>query len=524
MKSSHSEHPLKVPSIRPVSGATDRGANVKARSSGRRWLVGGGLLLLVAGSAWWGRDQYLVSNPLALDAPEVSALSPQVRALGRKRLALQTKLDKSPRDLMSRWQLADTYQKLGQFTLAAHELKTINAQKPNVEAGVGLGNIALRAGDIVGAENQFRQITQTLPKDPQIGEAWRGLSATLYHQGRFMEAAEAAHKAMHSPTANVNDAYLRAASGIELAMQHPTPRVHEMTLKYAKIDLLRVLEVWGDNGDVYYRMGRACAALDQQKQAVKYLRRAVELLPHRIDPAMQLAQALNKTGQRDEALQVAEKTLAAYPNNAEVNDFVGQLLQFSDQPDAPQKMFDCFARAARARPENARIHQNFGAACMRLGKFQQAQREFETVVRLDPNRAYAFQQLARLYTRQGDKAKGARFARIASGLASNDQQQQYLESLASVDESNVPLHLILADRYRDLKRNSLARAEYLIVLHGDPDNAHAKRELAKIPVRESRAQTPATGTFDLASAMPLADSSASGNSTSAVPAAPAPSN
>ena len=492
---------------RAVRGTSRKLPNVRRRS-GRRLGVVLALLALALGGAWWGRSWYLVAHPLAPNAPEVSTLSPQVRALGRKRLALQAKLDKSPRDLMSRWQLADTYQKLGQVTLAAQELKTINAQKPNVEAGVGLGNIALRAGDIVGAETQFRRVTQAFPRDPQVGEAWRGLSATLYHQGRFMEAAEAAHKAMHSPTANVNDAYLRAVAGIELAMQHPTPRVHEMTLKYAKIDLLRVLEVWGDNGDVYYRMGRACAALDQQKQAIKYLRRAVELLPHRIDPSMQLAQALNKTGERDEALQLAEKTLAAHPDNPEVNDFVGQLLQFSDRPDAPQKMFDCFARAVRARPDNARIHQNFGAACMRLGKFKEAQREFETVVRLDPNRSYAFQQLARLYTRQGDKAKGARFAAIATGLASNDQQQQYLESLASMDESNVPLHLILADRYRDLKRNSLARAEYLIVLHGDPDNAHAKRELAKIPVRESRNLTPDAGAFEVASSMPLSGSAA----------------
>lgn len=473
----------------------------KARKKGSRRLFVGGAILLIAAATWQGQRSYLAVHPLRPDVPELSSLSPEVRALGKKRLTLQAALQKAPRDVNSRWQLADTYQKLGKISLAVQELKLIDAQQPSVESGVALGNIALGLSEIEGAEKQFRAVIAKFPKDRNRGEAWRGLSATLYHQNRFMEAAEAAHKAMHLPTANVNDAYLRATASIELAMQHPTPRVHEMTLKYAKRDLLRVLALWGDNGDVYYRMGRVCAALDQQRQAIKYLRRACELLPNRIDPAMQLAQALNKTGKRDEALQLAEKTLVANPSNAEVNDFVGQLLQFSERPDAPEKMFTCFERAVKARPDNARIHQNFGAACMRLGKFKAAQREFETVIKLDPNRAYAFQQLSRLYTRQGEQKRAAQFAQIASGLASNDQQQQYLESLAARNQSNVNLHLILADRYRDLKRQGLARAEYLIVLHGDPNNAHAKSELTKLPVRETRSSTPLPGTFE-PSAMP----------------------
>ena len=100
--------------------------------------------------------------------------------------------------------------------------------------------------------------------------------------------------------------------------------------------------------------------------------------------------------------------------------------------------------------------------------------QFEEALRLNPSSTVPYQQLAAIYTRMGKPEQATHFATTSTGMFYNDNQLKRIHGLAKLHPRSVPLHLILADRYRDLGLNSAARDEYLYVLRLDAANKQAQ--------------------------------------------------
>ena len=348
-------------------------------------------------------------------------------------------------------------------------------------ARLALGNTYLALARLPEAEAEFRHLTE---RSPRSAPGWAGLATALYHQGRFFEATQAAWKAVRLDRREPNYRYILATASLEFARQFPDPLVRPQSLRVAQIQLMNLLGVWPDKGDLYYRLGLTMMASRDGKSAVRYLRRARELMPGRVDIWRQLVRAHMRLGERDAALAAAEEGLRNHPRDPALNDLLGQLVQTRPEPDANERALRAFRTAVEQEPDNPVFHQRLGMALLRANRLEEARRSFETSVRLNPNRPFPHQQLAAIYTRLGETERASAAARMAMQMSANDEQIRRLEALLKRFPDDPELNLALGDGYRHVGNRGAARDQYLIVLRLDPRNSRARQALAELE-RES---------------------------------------
>ena len=388
------------------------------------------------------------------------------------------KLIANPNDLKMRWSLANLYQQTVQNTLWLKELETIVRLDPKSRPGhLGIATAQLALKQISKAEASFRTTARLYP---QLPAAWQGLAATLYHQKRYLEAMEAAGKAVRLEPRNANHSYVQAMSALEYAMQFPEPLAQENALRLAKGKLQSLLEVWPDQPDLYFRLGRASIGLRQDTDAIKYLRRTVELAPNNDVAFILLGRVHKRKGDFKATQQVVEKGLVQNPKSPGLHNLLGEVLQSSSDPANVAKSLDSFAKAVDLEPHDALFQKKYGMACLRQSKMEEARLAFEKARELDPNDAFPYQQLAAIYTRLGQPERATEFAKTSTGLVFDDNQLKQIQHLSKLHPDRIPLRLILGDRYRDLGLPNVARDEYLAVLRLDPTSKRARAGLSSL--------------------------------------------
>jgi Flp pilus assembly protein TadD len=401
---------------------------------------------------------------------------------------LDAKIKANPQDLNLRWRLADTHQQLGRLDRAAEQLEAIVKASPkDREARLALANAHLGAGQMAPAEAAFRELTRRDAKDDL---AWQGYASTLFHQGRYMEASRAARRAVKLKAPDASGRYILAAALVEYAMQYPNPQNHSNSLLEGRAQFEKLTKEMPKNGDVFYRLGRACIGLRDGKNAVLNLRRAHELMPGRQDVIAELAGAYISMSDRPAARKLAEETVAAGDASAAIHALLGRLIQQSGEAGADERARVAFETAARLDPTNARYQEQLGTAALRSNQLEGARAAFEAAQKLNPHRALPYQQLAAIYTRLGDPVKATEAAKTAQHMTFNDQQLKRFEALSRIETENVALLLVLADRYRDLHLIGPARDQYLAVLHLEPKNARALEGLQRLAERPAGTTAP----------------------------------
>ena len=74
---------------------------------------------------------------------------------------------------------------------------------------------------------------------------------------------------------------------------------------------------------------------------------------------------------------------------------------------------------------------------------------------------------------------------MATSMAANENQLHQIQLLSTQYPDDINLHLILADRYMDLKQPGPAKDEYSQALKIDPKNGRAKKGMAKLDLLKS---------------------------------------
>ncbi len=411
----------------------------------------------------------------------------QLENLQAKLKALQSAVMQTPQNVEARWRLADAYSAIGQVSLTRQQLHEIEKLSPRDPSPlVALANIELAQKELTNAESTFRKAVQKFPKVPS---AWQGLSATLFHEERYFEALEAARQSVKFGPRDPNNSYVLASAAMEYGLQFPDPQLHSAALNEARDKFASLLKVWPQQGIIYFNLGRICVGLRDSRSAMKYLRRAIEIEPQKAEHYFLLARVLNVSGSPKAALDTIKQGLQKNPRHAGLQALNGQLLQISGQKDSAQKSYEAFQLAVEAEPGNAGYREKLGIACLRLGKLDDARVQFEEALRLNPAGTVPHQQLSAIYTRQGKPEKATKFATASTQMFFNDNQLKQIHGLAKLHPQSVPLHLILADRYRDLGFTGAARDEYLYVLQLDPANQKAKigsEKLTKILAQQQK--------------------------------------
>jgi len=453
---------------------------------------------VIAGA--WGLRRHVLSvrNQQAVKPMR----DPQQVAIEQQLATLLDAARSAPNDVGARWKLADFFHQYGLISKAVGQLQIIERLDPHdMKARVQMGNDLLFFQKYPEAEAAYRDVTR---KDPKNLAAWQGLSAALIKEQRYLEGNMAARQALALNKDDTNTHLLLGTSALDYAEQFPNPGTHAVELSFARKELEDLTKKLPDSGQVYYHLGRACEEMHDKQGAIKNLQRAHELLPDDSAATRRLAEVYKSTGDALSALKLMRELVAKHPDSAEAQDLLGQLLQGSDAPDANQQALAAFQKAVQLRPNAAFPLEHLGTAYVRVSNFPEAKNAFERVIQLNPNRAYAYQQLAAIYTRLGDAKKASIAARVSQEMTFNDQQLIRIQALTAAHPYDVNLHLILADRYRELGQISPSRDEYLVALKLDKHNVRAQKGMALL----AKATPPAKTSSPAKAAPPSTASSA----------------
>ncbi len=420
-------------------------------------------------------------------APHPAAPPPIPTAVQAQEAPLRAAVTAHPDALGPRWGLVAFYGQTGQRDKAMEQVDAIERLNPkDAPNRMALGNTRMLLHQYGRAEEEYRRV---IARQPKSATAWRGLATALFQQRRYFEARQAAQQAVSLTPADVGGHLILASATLEYALQFPNSGSRRSDLALARSEFKKVIQVLPDNAHVYYEMGRTAFGLDQADEAAKYFSRSLQIDPQQ-DIYWDAAQAYLKKSDRATAQKLVEEGLRRYPDDASLHDLRGTLLQTGTAPDADAQAQAEFQKAVQLRPDAAAFQSDLGTADVRVNDMTGAQAAFEAAVRLDPTRSFPYQQLAGIYTRQGDPRRASEAARLSKAVLFNNQQLEQVQSLLLVHPDSVPLHLILADRFRDLQLTGPARDEYLLVQRLDSGNARARLGLAALAADRRGATLP----------------------------------
>ena len=436
-----------------------------------------GLAAVVGATTYRGRVLTMRRQAAASVPLPAAPVVPDSQALSAQEASLRWAASAHPADHHARWELVNFYMQNGQSGKAAAQLDAITRQGSQSSAeSLSLANVRLLLKQYPQAAAMYRKTIQRLPKNV---EAWQGLATALFRQQRFLEAMRTARQAARLAPNDPGTHLVLASSALAYGMQFGNRLTHRDALVSAHTEFQNLTKILPDSADVYFQLGRVDIVLQHPDDAIPALSRSLELTPTP-DGYQQLAVAEKDISDTAAALRSVEEGLAHFPDDAALHDLHGQLLQSDARPGAADQALAEFQEAIRLAPSDERFRERAGVALLRGGRLPEARAVFAEAVRLDPNQVFPYQQLAVIYTRLGDVSLARTAEKIANAMAFNGQQLRQIQALTLVHPQSVPLRLILADRYRDLKMTAAARDEYLLVQQLDPGNVRARKSLAAL--------------------------------------------
>lgn len=432
-------------------------------------------MALIGGAATYQHHVLAVSRGHARAVPQNQAARPQ--ALAAQEAALQKAVAARPGDAAARWALADFYLQTRQPARAAPQLNAmerLHSKDPGAQAALALGWLTCGRGD--RAQPLYQGLIRHYPRSDA---GWRGLAQSLFQQKRFYEAAQAATRATQIEPNSPQNHFLLGSAALEYARQFPNMAKQQDALQTSVSEFQKAAKAWPDNGEVFFQMGLAGAVQGNRSVAQAGFRRALALSPR---PAIYAAMAAVYKTSSDpiNARKMVEEGLTRFPNDAILHDLRGQLLQSSGEPGEAEQALGEYRKATALQPDNSTFQEHAGVAFFRANRLQEAQTAFETDIRLNPGHPFPYQQLAAIYTRQGEPQRAAAAAQTAAQCAAAAQSLQHLQELSKVHSGDVTLHLTLAGQYRKMGLMSAARDEYLLTLHLAPGNTQARQGLTAI--------------------------------------------
>ncbi len=380
-------------------------------------------------------------------------------------------VQQAPKDPQRHWDLVEAYQTNQDWKEARKQLLEIITLEPkSPKALLALASLDFSEKNLLAAETTYRTITQ---KWKNSDEAWAGLAGALFHEKRYLEASDAARNAVRlSPNNSAHHAVLGTAL-MEAALQFPNRSEFKLQLAEARHELESILSNWNQKGEITYRLGRLCLTQRDYHSAISYYTQAQTLLPDRASVTFSLAGSYIASGDRTTGRKVLEEGLKKFPNEAALYDMMGQMLQQSKETNALPLALQMFEKAVQLSPKTGRFLERYGVACLRANRLEEARKLFEQSATLNPNRAYPYQQLALIYNRLGRPKRAKEASQIAQDLVRDAQQLKQFQNLSALHPESVGLHLILADRYRDLGMRGPSRDQYLMVLQLEQKNQRA---------------------------------------------------
>ena len=404
-------------------------------------------------------------NPgLAVAHNQLGILEMRRGQTGEAETAFKKAIASDPQYADAQNNLGVLYSREGKDSDAATFYRQAIASDPKyTKAYVNLGLLLAQHGQVAQGEQQLRTAIQINPSDPG---PYTALGMIQGKTGRAAEAVESFRKAV-SLEPNSADAHLNL--GIALVDQYDrtngfkefseaarldprSPAVHYNlgrfyfeTAKYedARKELEEALRLEPNQAAALYFLALAAKQDNDLDRSTQLFERVIALQPGNPDAQFLLGQNLEHQGKTAEAVVHWKLALQADPNysqalynlaralrksndpeaqqyqdrydtlqkNQQISDRVQQLGNFALEASNAQNWPQAFAQIQEALelcgecPEAAHLHKNLGMMYVRTGELNQAQKELQTALQLNPDDSDAKQGLAAIQNATSAQSK-----------------------------------------------------------------------------------------------------------------------
>lgn len=192
----------------------------------------------------------------------------------------------------------------------------------------------------------------------------------------------------------------------------------------------RLLAVAPNHGGVHFVMGVAALQMQRMREAMVHLHEATRLSPQRADYAAQYARGLAQARMIRQAVEMADRAVAAGPQDPLTVDTLGVIYS---QGNDNLKASRLFGQAAAMVPDNATYRFNHATSLTFIGDLEAAEREYEACLAMDAKYWKAHLALAQLKKQSRDSHH---LERLRSRLltAGDDPQPRMYLNLAMAKE------------------------------------------------------------------------------------------
>jgi tetratricopeptide (TPR) repeat protein len=331
--------------------------------------------------------------------------------------------------------LAQVLHKVGRYPEAEEAYRKALALDPeNLEALTNLGTLVSDLGRPEEALALYDRALRLFPDDPAVQNNRGNALRTL---GRVGEAEQAIRRALA-----LDPEYANAYSNLG-AVLVDTGRAAEAIAIFR-----RALELDPDLAAGYSNLGNAYFAIGDVENALAAYERALELEPDFAEALNNSGNALSALGRTDEARQRYLRALELRPEFPEAKYGLGRLLFTQGKP---KEALPLLRDAHRARPSSVDGSAILAHAAWQSGDLELAGQSFAHVIRLQPGRIPAYQNLARVLIQMGRPDDAEILLRKAISMVELPDLLEQLAGVINGDKARAEEVAALQSRARELR-------------------------------------------------------------------------
>lgn len=264
--------------------------------------------------------------------------------------------------------------------------KAVALAPDSADAHLNLGIALVDQYDRTGG---FREFSEAVLLNPNLAAAHHNLGRFYYENGKYDDAQRELETACHLQPNFASALYFLALTEIQ---NNQPERSTEL--------LRQVVALRPENVDAQYLLGQNLEHAGKTKEAIEHWKAAVQADPNHSQALYNLARALNKL--HDPDAEQFQARFDALQKSQQITDRVEQLGNFAleaananNWPQAFEQMTEALQLCGSC-PQSAHLHHNLGLFYGKTGKVEEAKKELQTAIALDPSDADAQKALVML--------------------------------------------------------------------------------------------------------------------------------
>jgi tetratricopeptide (TPR) repeat protein len=377
--------------------------------------------------------------------------------------------------------LGSFYLKNDKLQEAFDSYKQANAQDTSdIRPYIGLASINVAKGDTSEADSLYSVVAERNWDDAQV------LNSLIVAFFSIRDHASAEKLAARIAELAPNDANAQKRYAMILFGNKQFDAAESIMVDLDKAGVA--------DANIYYYLGRLAQDKKEFVTSEGYYKKSLAQVDTMAETWINLALVTNEQKRYHDALEVMREAYSAVPVDSNA------ILFYTSVIHARNNHYDLalegYQRLIQSNPDDIEIRFNLAASLERLGRFEDAENEFKTILKKDPQNAMTLNYLGYMYADKGIKLKEAKEL-IEKALVQDPENGAFLDSYAWVlyklgnyDQALVQMKKALVtesedplvydhqgDIYLALEQMEMARQSWSKALELKPDDETIRSKL-----------------------------------------------